>query len=152
LISIAALGALFLIATALLIVYDKVQSQMHKSDMQSIIVLERIFPQDGKEGRQTLRNRVINKLRSSKLSNVGARRGMASPHFRATLSTLPTEFGVGKDASDPFSNATVMFAGVQTENPKKRTQSLRQCIGHLISSRNVMACFKLKWPEIASLR
>jgi class 3 adenylate cyclase len=112
LISIAALGALFLIATALLIVYDKVQSQMHKSDMQSIIVLERIFPQDGKEGRQTLRNRVINKLRSSKLSNVGARRGMASPHFRATLSTLPTEFGVGKDASDPFSNATVMFADI----------------------------------------
>lgn len=111
---IAALGALFLIATAILIVYDKVQSHRHKSDMQSIIVLERLFPQDGKEGRQTLRKRVINKLRSSKLklSNMGARRGIASPHFRATLSALPTGFGVEKDASVPFSNATVMFADI----------------------------------------
>ena len=109
---IAALGALFLIATALLVVYDKVQSQRHKSDMQSIVVLERLFPQDGKEGRQTLRKRVMNKLQSSKLNKMGARRGMASHHFRATLSALPTGFGTEKDAPDPFSNATVMFADI----------------------------------------
>jgi class 3 adenylate cyclase len=109
---IAALGALFLIATAILIVYDKVQSQRYRSDMQSIVVLERLFPQDGKEGRQTLRSRVMKKLRSPKLNKKGARRGMASPHFRATLSALPTGFGAGKDASDPFSNATVLFADI----------------------------------------
>jgi class 3 adenylate cyclase len=127
---------LFFIAVAIFVVYDNVHRRRQKADLQSIIVLERVFPQDAV--RPTLRKRVLNKLHRRKKNG----NKMMDKPFRASLSAFPSGLGEGKLKADPFSNATVMFAdiaGWETWNTIKDPEQKGSLLETVHRSLNVVA-------------
>ena len=101
---------LFAITVLILYTYDKIKRNRHGGFGKSFAALERIFPQD--EVRPSIGKRVMNKLKKYKRKRNGLGKAASMPHFHAAFSALPHGKGADKIKTDPFSNATVMFADI----------------------------------------